>query len=199
MRGKKMKKKNSVGYFSAYYRGLECLLHMWPKIREQVPDATLDVYYGWESWVAMQGEDAFYHRMEAKFEEFKDEGVTVHGRVSHAELAQAMKSIQVWAYPTEFEEIHCITALKAQEAGCYPVVTDVAALKETVQCGDKIKTRRIYSDEYKQKKFIDAVVRALKTGATGVETRGTDWSDVAKTWSSFIEQKTKENATVGQK
>lgn len=184
-----MKKPNSVGYFSAYYRGLECLLRMWPKIREQVPDATLDVYYGWESWVALEGEDEFYHRMEAKFEELKDQGVTVHGRVSHSKLAKAMKEIQVWAYPTEFPEIHCITALKAQEARCYPVVTNVAALDETVQCGVKIKSQKIYSDEYKQAKFIDAVVDALKNKKEGTPVPNTDWSDVAQQWDKVIREK----------
>lgn len=183
------KRKNSVGYFSAYYRGLECLLDMWPKIRESVPDATLDVYYGWESWLALQGEDDFYERMERKFEELADSGVTVHGRVSHQELADAMRSIQVWAYPTEFTEIHCITALKAQEAGCYPVTTNVGALAETVQCGDKINTKRIYTDTYKQGKFIQAVVQALKEGRTGVGVPNTDWSDVAKQWDAVIKEK----------
>lgn len=181
-----MKKTNSVGYFSAYYRGLECLLRMWDAIRAEVPDATLDVYYGWESWVSVQGEDNFYHRMEKKFKEYADKGVTVHGRVSHEELAKAMKEIQVWAYPTEFEEIHCITALKAQEAGCYPVVTNVGALQETVQCGDKIDTLTIYTDAYQQKKFIDAVVSALKEKKTGTPVKNTDWSDVAKSWDTEI-------------
>lgn len=183
-----MKRKNSVGYFSAYYRGLECLLRMWPAIRARVPDATLDVYYGWESWVAIQGEDDFYLRMSKKFEELKDQGVTVHGRVSHEELAKAMKEIQVWAYPTEFPEIHCITALKAQEAGCYPVVTDVAALKETVQSGVKLRTKHIYSDEYQQSKFIDAVVDALENNKTGEPVKNTDWSDVAKEWDKNIKE-----------
>lgn len=181
-----MKKSNSVGYFSAYYRGLECLLSMWPKIRAEVPDATLDVYYGWESWVALEGKDEFYQDMESKFDKLKEHGVTVHGRVSHKELAKAMKEIQVWAYPTEFPEIHCITALKAQEAGCYPVVTGVAALKETVQCGDIIGTRRIYTDEYAQEKFVKKVVEALKEGKTGVPVANTDWSDVAKGWDTVI-------------
>lgn len=180
------KRKNSVGYFSAYYRGLECLLNMWPKIREQVPDATLDVYYGWESWTAIQGEDDFYERMERKFAELKDQGVTVHGRVSHVELASAMRSIQVWAYPTEFTEIHCITALKAQEAGCYPVVTTVGALNETVQCGDKVKSKRIYTDEYAQEKFVKAVTTALKEARTGTSVPQTDWSDIAKRWDEVI-------------
>lgn len=181
-----MKKPYSVGYFSAYYRGLECLLDMWPSIKAQVPEATLDVYYGWESWLALEGEDDFYHRMEKKFAECEDKGVTVHGRVSHKELAKAMKETQVWAYPTQFEEIHCITALKAQEAGCYPVVTNVAALKETVQCGDKINTRKIYTDEYQQQKFIKAVVTALKEGKTGTPVSSVDWSDVAQAWTTEI-------------
>lgn len=181
-----MKKPNSVGYFSAYYRGLECLLEMWPKIRLKVPDATLDVYYGWESWVTLEGEDEFYHRMEAKFAELADEGVTVHGRVSHTELAKAMKKTQVWAYPTQFPEIHCITALKAQEAGCYPVVTTVAALNETVQCGDKINTQTIYTDKAAQKQFVTAVVSALKEKKVGTPVPDSDWSDVAKSWDSVI-------------
>lgn len=183
------KKEHSVGYFSAYYRGLECLLKMWEDIRLQVPDATLNIYYGWESWLALQGEDDFYERMEQRFAELADKGVTVHGRVSHTELAKAMQETQVWAYPTEFPEIHCITALKAQEAGCYPVVTNIGALNETVQCGDKIKTRKIYSDTYKQERFVTAVVAALKEGKTGTPVPNTDWSDVAKQWDAVIKEK----------
>jgi glycosyltransferase involved in cell wall biosynthesis len=185
------KKENSVGYFSAYYRGLECLLKMWPAIRQAVPDATLSVYYGWESWVGLQGEDDFYDRMERMFAELADQGVTVYGRVSHTKLAKAMKEIQVWAYPTEFTEIHCITALKAQEAGCYPVTTNVGALDETVRCGTKIKTKVIYTDEYQQEKFIKAVVEALKEKKTGTPIPNVDWADVAKQWDAVIEAKIK--------
>jgi glycosyltransferase involved in cell wall biosynthesis len=186
------KRKNSVGYFSAYYRGLECLLDMWDReggILAQVPDATLDVYYGWESWVGLQGEDDFYLRMEKRFAELADKGVTVHGRVSHEQLAKAMLETQVWAYPTEFTEIHCITALKAQEAGCYPVTTNVGALNETVQSGTKIRTRKIYTDTYQQDKFIAAVVTALKEERTGLPVANTDWSDVAKQWDAVIKEK----------
>lgn len=181
-----MKKPNSVGYFSAYYRGLETLLDIWGDIRKQVPTATLDVYYGWESWLAIQGEDAFYEQMEKKFEEMKDQGVTVHGRVGHKDLIKAMQSIQVWAYPTEFPEIHCITALKAQEAGCYPVTTNVAALNETVQSGVKIRNQRIYSDEYNKRKFVKEVVKGLKEKKTGTPVPNTDWADVAKEWEKVL-------------
>lgn len=180
------KRPNSVGYFSAYYRGLECLLDIWLDIRKEVPNATLDVYYGWESWVGLEGEDDFYLRMEEKFAKLKKHGVIVHGRVSHEELAKAMLGIQVWAYPTQFEEIHCITALKAQEARCFPVVTNVAALKETVQSGDKLATQKIYIDEYQQQKFVKAVVSALKENKQGIPVPNCDWSDVASSWDAEL-------------
>lgn len=185
--GTKHKNPNSVGYFSAYYRGLEMLLDMWPKIRAEVPKATLDIYYGWQSWVSAEGEDEFYLRMSQKLKNAEKLGVKEHGRVSHNKLAEAMRKTQVWAYPTQFQEIHCITALKAQEAECYPVVTDVAALQETVQSGVKIESERIYSDEYNQKKFIKEVVDALKNNKRGTPVEGCDWSDVAQAWKKAID------------
>lgn len=191
-----MKKKNhSVGFFSSYYRGAECLLQLWPKIREQVPDATLDIYYGWESYLAIKGEDAFYERMLTKFDEMKDQGVTEHGRVSHEELAKIMQRTQVWTYPTEFPEIFCITAVKANAAHTKPVVTEVAALKETAgPIASRIKTRRIYFDEYAQKKFVDAVVEALNNPLTEDDIKQQaewvkqwDWSNIAKQWSEVVD------------
>jgi glycosyltransferase involved in cell wall biosynthesis len=180
------KKPNSVGYFSAYYRGLECLLKLWPAIRKEVPDATLDIFYGWESWLAIQGEDALYERICAKLESLKDQGVTEHGRVGHKELIKRMQETQVWAYPTEFPEIHCITALKAQEAKCFPVTTTQAALDETVQSGVKIPTKRMYFDEYSQKKFVKEVVQALKFKKVGQPVPDCGWDTVARKWEEAI-------------
>ena len=190
------KKKYSVGYFSAYYRGLEVLLALWPKIKEQVPQATLDIYYGWGSWVSVEGEDDFYHRMCKKFEALKDHGVTEHGRISHEELAKVMSQTKVWAYPTEFTEIFGITAVKANAAHCTPVITDVAALKETGGPVSKvIETDLIYSDEYSRKKFVDAVVKALKSDITDDDKNRQDkfvkqfaWSTVAKKWIGVIDE-----------
>lgn len=181
-------------YSSAYYRGLECLLNMWPKIREQCPDATLDIYYGWQSWVAFQGKDDLYHRICGKLEDLADQGVTEHGRVSHAELQKAMEEADVWLYPTEFKEIHCITALKQNLAGNKIVCTDVAALKETAGPNATfIETDRLYSDEYSQQKFIEAAIEALKTPLTKEQKKTQidwvkqfTWDKVADQWLEVI-------------
>lgn len=183
-----MSRKHTVGYFSAYYRGLECLLELWPNIRAEVPDAKLEIAYGWQSWVGLEGKDDFYYRMEAKFAELADQGVTVHGRLSHAELQKLMERTKVWAYPTEFTEVHCITALKAQAAGCIPVVTNVAALDEVVTTGTKIRSANIYTNEYAQAKFIQAVVKALKddSPAGAQDNKGWYWPAVAQQWQEVI-------------
>lgn len=185
------KKTKSVIYPSAYYRGAETLLKCWPEIKRQVPEATLDLYYGWESWLSGEGEDAFYQRMVKKFENMKDLGVTEHGRVSHEVLAEKFAQAKVWAYPTEFNEIFCITAVKANLAGCKPVLTDVAALKET--CGPNaaiVESDTIYTDEYAQKIFIDHVVKYLNEENDPTEqikwAKKFDYSNIAKQWGEII-------------
>lgn len=181
------KKPYSVGYFSSYDRGLECLLDMWPEIKKQVPKATLDIYYGWDMY------DQFHSKDPAKMKwrwqmtrKIHDVGAVEHGRVNHQQLADAMKEIKVWAYPTEFTEIHCITALKAQEAEMIPVVTDVGALNETVLCGYTVTSDNIYTDKTAQKEFISEVVDALKSKTKGVSTSKNGyrpyWNQVAEVW-----------------
>ena len=181
------KKPYSVIYPSAYYRGLENLVDLWPQIKKEVPEATLDIYYGWQSWVANEGEDKFYNRMNAKLDKAKKLGVTEHGRVSHEVLADKYLESKVWAYPTEFPEIFCITAVKANLAGCKPVITDVAALAETGgPSATFIETDVINKDEYAREKFVKAMVKALKEEHDTKEQKDWatkfDWSAVAKSW-----------------
>lgn len=173
-----------MGYYSSYDRGLECLLDMWPKIKERVPEATLDIYYGWNQFDKFHAKDP--QKMKWKWQmirKMNQDGVKEHGRVNHTDLAKAMKEIQVWAYPTEFTEIHCITALKAQEAGCIPVTTNVGALKETVLSGWKTDTESIYTDEFAQGEFIKRLILALQGEKAFKElVPNRYWPDVAKIW-----------------
>ncbi len=186
------KKPYSVIYPSAYYRGLETLVDLWPEVKKQVPEATLDIYYGWESWLKLEGENAFYNRMVEKLETAKELGVTEHGRVDHKTLAKKYAESKVWAYPTEFPEIFCITAVKANLAGCKPVITDVAALKETGgPQASVISSDTIYSNEYAREKFVTKLVEALKSEHDATEqkkwAKAYDWSNVAKLWKEQID------------
>lgn len=133
-------RQHKLFWGSSYDRGLQHLLRMWPKILEKYPDATLDIAYGWGLFEQRYSNNP--ERM--KWKEMIDElmtqkGITHHGRIGQDKLEQITKGCGIWAYPTDFDEINCITALKCQQLGCVPCVINKAALKETVGSGVKVE------------------------------------------------------------
>lgn len=131
---------HKVFYGSSHVRGLAYLYEIWPEVKATVPDATLDVYYGRGSYDAVhKGNPERMKWMDDMIAKAKVlDGVTDHGKVGQDEIVRHMFESGVWAYPCPFPEIYCITAVKAQAAGCVPVSTNFAALDETVQFGTKI-------------------------------------------------------------
>lgn len=130
------KNPHRVIYASSYDRGLEQLLQIWPDVIKEVPDAELHVFYGWHTYDKMYEEGS----VDGKFKEkmlplLSQPKVFEHGRIGHKQLADEFVKSGIWAYPTSFPEISCITAMKAQTAHCVPICTDFAALKETVKSG----------------------------------------------------------------
>lgn len=145
-------------------RGLQPLLDMWPRIREQVPDATLHIFYGWENWekVARMNGDRAQLAAIANLKHLASTlpGVTLRGRVSQEELAREFLSAGVWTYPTWFWETSCITAMEAQAAGLHIVTSHLAALVETV--GDRgVLLRADNPDEVNSDRYQDAFVKSV--------------------------------------
>lgn len=127
------KRPHSLGYFSNYARGLIVLMVLWPRIRERFPEATLDICYGRETWGTMSERQMTF--VINRIQEYKSSGVTEHGMIGHAALAQIMQRCSIWAYPCHQIgacETFCITAVKCQAAGMIPVTTRIGALAETV-------------------------------------------------------------------
>lgn len=185
------KKKHKVLYTSAPDRGLDCLLKMWPEIKKCVPEAELYWAYGWTTYDKIHHSNPKMQRYkQAVCELLKQDGVHELGRIGHEELAEHMLEANVWAYPTAFTEISCITAMKMQAAGCTPVCTTVAALDETVQYGHKLDVFDIYTNQQAQDMFVDKVVDVLQNGYPKQDEMRTwaqsfyDWDTVAKEWSN---------------
>jgi tetratricopeptide (TPR) repeat protein len=131
---------HKVFYGSSHVRGLAYLYEVWPDVLKAVPDATLDVYYGRESYDAVhKGNPERLKWMDDMMMKAKTlKGVTDHGKVDQTTINQAIFRSGVWAYPCPFPEIYCITAIKAQAGGAIPVSSNFAALDETVQFGIKL-------------------------------------------------------------
>ena len=190
-------KKNKLIFPSSANRGLESLLDYWPAIREQVPDAELHVYYGFETWERMarmynsQGELAQINNFRTRLA--ATPGVTWHGRVNQQTLADAFLESKVWAYPTLFTETSCITAMEAQAAGCVPVTTRLAALGETVKHGvllDLMPTTPEYKTQFVSKVVSllkdDEVREQLAKAGRTYAMANCDWSLVAKAWDEMF-------------
>lgn len=122
-------------YASSPDRGLIQLLRLWPKVVEAEPGATLDIAYGWDNIdkaISAGRADlgAFKARVEQQLE--RTPNVRWLGRLPQDQLAALYQSAHVWAYPTDFLEVSCISAMEAMAGGAVPVTSAVGALSETV-------------------------------------------------------------------
>lgn len=121
---KKIKKQlGKIIWSSAPERGLSELLNNWKNIKSAIPHAELHVFtpsYSIEQFNNIKSE-------------LKD--VYFRGNVSLSKLHEEMLSSEYWFYLTSYEETYCITAIEMQLAGVFPIITNVAALNETVNSG----------------------------------------------------------------
>ena len=158
------RKNDHFIYASSPDRGIVQLLQAWPEILKALPDATLDIYYGWRGCEVLgkgNGSDQWVARFESHrkaFEALKHQkGVNQIGMVDHVTLAKAYSRAGVWAYWNPFEEAGCLSACKARAGGAIPVVAPIAALNETAKCD-----QALFVPLGNQKAFVEACVEATK-------------------------------------
>lgn len=111
-------------YASSPDRGLNTLLEAWPKVITAHPDATLLLTYG------VTGINL--------------PGVTCLGDVDENTMNEIFRTSEIWCHPASGGELFCITGLKAQAAGCVPVIIPTMALSETVKWG-QFSTKETYA------------------------------------------------------
>jgi len=159
------RKRDRFVYGSSPDRGLIRLMELWPKIRERLPDACLDIYYGWRGIEALGlktqgiGWATRLEYMRQRFEQLVHQpGINSLGMVPARTLARAYRSAGVWCYPTTFEETGCSTACEVRAAGCVPVCPPLAALAETGACDEGFLLKDIKDDD----EVVEACVNATK-------------------------------------
>ena len=165
---------------------------MWPDIKKEVPDATLKVCYGWQLFQMAYKDNPASMMWKAKMDELmKQDGIEELGRLPQPQLKELMLQSGIWAYPTHFGEINCISAIKAQAYGCEPVIVNYAALQETVQFGRRVDGD-IYDDETKEefkKQLIDALKNPMKDREGMMKwALKYEWNKIAKEWRLMINE-----------
>lgn len=137
--GKFERNTKRIVYMSAHERGQELLQTIWPKVKKAVPDAECDVYYGWQGYDEINKDNP--ERMAWK-QKLIDQGRNLidfrdNDKIGHEQIIEEIQKAGVWAYPTMFPEVYCITAAKAQAGGAWPVSSDFAVLDDMVRFGYK--------------------------------------------------------------
>jgi glycosyltransferase involved in cell wall biosynthesis len=132
---------HSVAWTSSADRGLHNLLAFWPEIRQQVPDATLRIYYRFDPWLKKAHAQRKANRISARAAYIEEclrrlgrngeNGVHVVGAVSRPRMIRDLLQTEVFAYPCDpvaFTEGFGVAALDACAAGCYAILSDADAL-----------------------------------------------------------------------
>jgi glycosyltransferase involved in cell wall biosynthesis len=153
---RKIKKiKNQAIYCSAPDRGLGYLLDMWPEIKNRVPDAKLMVTGSFALWgVSDEENNRIFKETYDKLSGLKD--VHFFNRLSKKELSGLQAESEVMLYPTDFNEMFCISALECFSVGTPIISSKKAAMIERVQ--DKENGFLIdlpYKNPDYKKEFID--------------------------------------------
>lgn len=186
-----------VIYASSPDRGLDNLLDWWPEIKAAVPEANLHIFYGFNQVFRRREKDvpelrALREKVEKAVQELP--GIVWHGSVGQDELHAEFGRARVWAYPTEFAEISCITAKLAQGMGVLPVCSAYAALNETVVMGTKFGSVDEPDIKKYKDQFVGAVVEGLKNGDTIDQFAAREfrtaqtWDGVGRDWVNHVRQ-----------
>jgi len=174
-------------YTTTPFRGLDLLAGMWPQIKEQVPNATLDIYSGMSIYNMQEYPET--DKLFRYIDKIKNKyGITVHQPVKQDELADVLLEAPVMLYPSTFKETSCITAMEAIAANTAIITSSHSALRETIRDDEGVLIEGDpYSKEY-QDKFVKAAVQALKATAHTVSTRNLGWNLVAENWTMLLQK-----------
>ncbi len=202
------KVKNRLLYCSVPSRGLAYLKDIFPKIRQQIPDAELYVSSDFSLW----GHGIGKHN-EEYVEMFKGmDGVNFLGKVPREQLVELQLSSDLLVYPNApsagaYPENFSVSLAEAQVAGCIPITSGFGGLVTTVLDADlnlilDDNDAPLYpsSPEY-QERFVSKAVGYLKAGRESLTRLQQEtsqiarerfaWNNIAQQWLDVIEKTTK--------
>ena len=179
-------------YSSSPDRGLEVLLPLFDRVKKEIPQTELHIFYGFENF----RDQNYVKKMLGEINKRKD--VFYHGRVGQTQLGEQFMRSTVWAYPENFEETFCITALEAMAAGCACLTSDYWGITDTVKDGGILipmndNRNTVFTQEY-QDKWVSECIKLLRDSKhlESWKQKGFErvarftWETVAKQWDLYL-------------
>jgi len=193
---------HSAIWASSPDRGLHRILEMWPLVRKQVPDATLDIYYRFQPWYEHNKDLNNWAGNRARhintclesLGRKGENGVFLRDAVSNKTIIAKMLEAQVLPYtcdPIRFTEGFGVTVLDACAAGCIPIIPYVDALPEVFGGVAKVIKGKI-SDN--QNEWVSAIVGIMTSNIPNQTQYLSDFAcdfsrgNISRVWDIVIKQ-----------
>ena len=123
------KNPNKVVWLSSPDRGLDRAIRVMDIVRQHIPDATLDVFYGLEN--------LYKYGMADRADEMKKmmaerPWIKYHGFTEQKQMSKMIQDASIWLHPCDFIETFCITALETLASNIFPITRKLGALENTL-------------------------------------------------------------------
>ena len=179
-------------------RHLDATLDIFEELIKRQPEKPwrLAWYYGWGVYDDMHAGNKEMMDWKVKqadrLNALKTQGRAEGGHmIGHKEIAKKYLEAGIFLYPTQFYEIHCISAVKAQLAGCKMITSDFSALNETVNYGIRLKTsgakwgkENTFGDTENVMKYVDKIIDHMPVNEEEREwaKETYNWDNISKQW-----------------
>jgi glycosyltransferase involved in cell wall biosynthesis/2-polyprenyl-3-methyl-5-hydroxy-6-metoxy-1,4-benzoquinol methylase len=163
--GKNIKRdKYKCVNFSSPDRSLPILLHVWPRIKEKVSQASLTIGYSFLNWEASAKYDKLQmdliNKLKQQLKEMEKLDVRYVGRINQEQIAEEYLSAGVVLYPTFFTETSYIGGMECTAAGVKFIGSAIGAINETIGERGVLCPGEWTTQEY-QDIFVEEAIKAL--------------------------------------
>ena len=203
------KDRNAFVYNASVTKGMLPLLeHIWPKVKQQIPDAKLMViggYYRFRDGAPPDAQEEKFRELVSR-KEFKTLGVTFTGVIPQKQIAELLMKSSFMIFPGAFPETFGISSLESLTYNTPLITTRFGALEETAvelacyKLDYAIEPNSLFPNinlHQQVDKFVELTVNAYrntylhaqKMQYCNIVHEVCEWSTVALQWKQHIMKK----------
>jgi len=125
------RKSKTAIFFSAPHKGIVPLPEIWKRVISKHPDANLKVFSSMDLYGNCKNHDHEDGFMMRAIEELKSlPNVLYSPCIDRNDLVEHVKDAAFFVHPNVWEETFCVSMAEAMASGCFPIVSDIGALRE---------------------------------------------------------------------
>jgi len=120
-------KEKTLIYTSTPFRGLKYLPYIFKNVLAKHSDAKLKVFSG----MSLYGNEDT-NEFKKLYDELRSiPNVYYSQPINHTELVKEYQKAAIFCYPNTWEETSCVSLIESLRCGCYPIISNIGALRET--------------------------------------------------------------------